>query len=220
VLDPGGGGVDARGCGIRYAPPAILRRYAIVSCIALSALATAWFGTRELVPRLGDAMARSMVPLASSLVTPRSTATGTDTDQSPGDGRDPVDAPSDGVGHRSRGSDQAAAAIDIPSERLARLSAQQLRGVSAVDAVDASGRAIGARLRGVGGLGVGLLDGDIVTSIDGHATTTVSDGTAAAMAAYASGEASAHATVLRGRRMVRVTVHIPARTPGSKRGGM
>ncbi len=104
-------------------------------------------------------------------------------------------------------------AIDIPANHLARLTAKQLRGVHATDAVDPAGRPIGARLHGVGGLGVGLGDGDVVTSIDGHATPTADDATGAALGAYASGEATAHATLLRGGRTVQVTVHIPSRSP-------
>ncbi len=75
---------------------------------------------------------------------------------------------------------------------------------------------MGARLYGVGALGVGLADGDVVTSIDGRATPDVTTATGAAMGAYASGEAVAHATVLRAGRTLLVTVHIPPRTSTPK----
>ncbi len=101
--------------------------------------------------------------------------------------------------------------IDIPADRLAKLTEKQLRGVGASDAVDASGHAVGARLRGVGRLGVGLADGDVVSSIDGRATPTAAEATGAAMGAYASGEATVQATLLRGGRTVVVTVHVPGR---------
>jgi hypothetical protein len=197
----------------------IARRAAVVSFLVLGALATAWVGTRALVPRLGDAMARTAATMAGALLVPPGPATtATDLDPAPADAMNPADGGSYGAAaDRSGDPGRAPAAIDIPRERVARLGARQLRGISATDAVDASGRPAGARLHGVGGLGAGLRDGDVVTSIDGRPTTNVSEGTAAALRAYASGEATAHATVRRGARTVRVTVHLPARDVGHER---
>lgn len=70
---------------------------------------------------------------------------------------------------------------------------------------------MGAKLHGVGGLGVGLADGDVVTSIDGRTTANADDATTAALGAYMSGESTVHATLLRAGRTLRVTVHVPAR---------
>jgi hypothetical protein len=208
----------------------IVRRVVIFSLLALGALATVSLGTRVLVPRLGDAMAKGLGTVANSLAAPRgSMAALSDAQPSATDGVDgaeaaeldpPVEATASHPGGRPRRSrDPAAgvAAIDIPRDRVARLSAQQLRGISATDAVDANGHALGACLHGIAGLRVGLNDGDVVTSIDGRATATVNDATAAAMAAYASGEAIARATVRRGGRLVQVTVHIPLRETSSRR---
>jgi hypothetical protein len=208
----------------------IVRRFVILSLLALGALATVSLGTRVLVPRLGDAMAKGLGTVAASLATPRGSGTAlSDADPSVADGVDGAEAleldPRDeaaashpgGIPQRSRDPAARIAAIDIPRDRVARLSARQLRGISATDALDTSGHAFGARLHGIGGLGVGLTDGDVVTSIDGRATATVNDATAAAIAAYASGQAVAHATVQRGGRIVWVTVHIPVRQTSSRR---
>ena len=84
---------------------------------------------------------------------------------------------------RSAESERARAGIEVPRDRVARLDARQLRAISATDAVDASGHPVGARLRGVGGLRVGLSDGDVVTSIDGRPTANADDATIAAIGA-------------------------------------
>jgi hypothetical protein len=81
--------------------------------------------------------------------------------------------------------------------------------LSAVDALDAEGNKSGASLSGVEALGVGLDDGDVVTSIDGRVTRDVSTALAAAVQAYGSGRDTARATVRRGDRTVPVVVHIP-----------
>jgi len=104
--------------------------------------------------------------------------------------------------------------LDVPAERLARLTARQLRGIGATTALDAEGRPVGARLTGVGALGVGLADGDVVTSIDGQPTTTGDAATAAAFAAYASGNRAVHGRVLRDGQAITVTVHVPAPVTG------
>jgi hypothetical protein len=193
-----------------------VRRSAIVSLLVFGALATSWIGTRALVPRLGDAMAKSMATAAHAWLLPGAAAATTVTDP----GSAPAEADPRGNARSGRGGrpaarsvdpDRAPASIEVPRERVARLDARQLRAISATDALDASGHALGARLHGVGGLGVGLSDGDVVTSIDGRPTANAEDATTAAIGAYASGEASAHATVRRGDRTLRVTVHIPPR---------
>lgn len=186
--------------------------------LAVLALLTAGLGARVLVPRVGDGMASSFLVAAGALRPARPSST----DAGPlrvsaadapvtiaagsGDALSPGRAP---------GRATSGGGLDIPAERLARLTARQLRGIGASDAVDPTGHALGARLSGVGALGVGLADGDVVTSIEGRATPNATEATTAALASYASGEATAHATVLRGGRTLRVTVHIPARHPGA-----
>lgn len=91
-----------------------------------------------------------------------------------------------------------------------RLTARELRGVGWVTAAGAQGRPAGVRLSGVGALGLGLADGDVVTSIDGRPTPSFDDATAAGAAAWASGAHAAHATIVRGGETIAVTVEIPA----------
>jgi hypothetical protein len=183
------------------------------------ALATAGLGARVLVPTLGDAMARRIARVAAVIPVSSESDVTTDTGPVPSPAEQPPpDPPAPGrvaAGAPHSAAKVAASAVDIPADRLARLTAKQLRSLRATDAVGADGRAIGARLHGVGVLGVGLADGDVVTSIDGRATPDVTTATGAAMGAYASGEAVAHATVLRNGRTLVVTVHIPpkAATP-------
>lgn len=169
-------------------------------------------GFRVLVPQLGDAMAHRLLTVAASM--PRAEAAATsETDVVPTlePAAEPASTGGGDTGPAPSPMSGKVEAIDIPADRLARLTAKQLRGVHATDAVDPSGHPLGARLHGVGSLGLGLGDGDIVTRIDGRATATADDATGAALGAYASGEATAHATLLRAGRTVRVTVHIPAR---------
>jgi len=167
-------------------------------------------------------MARRIASLSAIIPATAADSTdfATDTDPVAPRGEQPVADPPDPGGHvGARHSSAKAApggAVDIPEDRLAHLTAKQLRSLRATDAVGADGRAIGARLYGVGALGVGLADGDVVTSIDGRATPDMTTATGAAMGAYASGEAVAHATVLRGGRTLQVTVHIPPRAATPK----
>jgi hypothetical protein len=186
------------------------------------ALATAGLGARALVPSVGDAMARRVARLTAVIPAPADSADcTTDTDPVPSRAEQPLaDAPDPGRGdagtHHSAPKGAAGGVLYIPADRLARLTEKQLRSLRATDAVNADGRAMGARLHGVGALGVGLADGDVVTSIDGRATPDVTTAAAAAMGAYASGEAAAHATVLRDGRTLLVTVHIPQKTATPK----
>lgn len=182
------------------------------------ALATAGLGARVVVPRLGDAMARRVAHLAAAV------STRTDeTEAAIGPEPDPVLAPAEPPvappppTHRRADKAASGGALDIPADRIAHLTEKQLRSLGATDAVGKDGRAIGARLQGVGALGVGLADGDVVTTIDGSATPDVTTATAAAMRAYASGETTVHATVLRNGHTLLVTVHVPAKRPSGRR---
>jgi hypothetical protein len=189
--------------------------------IVMLALATAGLGARMLVPKMGDAVASQVARLTAVIPAPGdSTDFATDTDPvaAPAEQR-VADSPDPGHDAGARHSSAKAAsggALDVPADRLARLTAKQLRSLRATDAVSADGRAIGARLYGVGALGVGLADGDVVTSIDGRATPDVTTAMGAAMGAFASGEAVAHATVRRDGRTLLVTVHIPQKTATPK----
>jgi hypothetical protein len=191
----------------------------VIACaLILIALATVALGARAIVPRMGDAMARHIGAVAAampSLAAPDAIGS-TDADPVTEEAADCLDVGSGIDGGPARGPRHATTpqVIDIPAERVARLTAKQLRGIDATDAVDDGGRALGARLRGVGRLVVGLADGDVVTGIDGRATPTADDATGAAVTAYASGEPAAHATVLREGKAWLVTVHIPLADAG------
>jgi len=185
--------------------------------LLLVGFATAGLGLRVIVPQLGDAIARKLEVVAAAVPTGEKQASAdADVASAPEPLADRGDAGGGGdkgPGHPpSQGQPgKKVEAIDIPADRLARLTAKQLQGIHATDAVDAAGQALGARLHGVAGLGVGLGEGDVVTSIDGRAIANADDATVASLGAYASGEATAHATLLRGERTIRVTVHIPSR---------
>jgi putative serine protease PepD len=191
-------------------------RLAIALGLAVAAMATAGLGARVLVPRVGDAMARRASVLAAAVPTgdPAADDPGPEVDLGPPVvvEAEPPDAGASMDAGRGVGSGRPAPseALDIPADRVARLTARQLRGIRATDAVDPAGRPVGARITGAGALGVGLADGDVVTSIDGRPTVNAADATGAAIGAYASGESVAHATLLRQGRTVRVTVHVPA----------
>jgi hypothetical protein len=190
--------------------------------MAVTPFAVVAIGARLALPRVGDAMARKLsaavavARAAPSLApAPSSVATSASADGAP-DGGDAVPKEA-GVSKQAKLGGRRIAkgnpgaskpgVVVISAERVAA-AIPQLRGIRATDATDA-GRAAGARLAGVGALGVGLADGDVVTSIGGRATPTVDDAMAAAMAAYASGASVVQGTVLRGGETIAVSVGIP-----------
>lgn len=192
--------------------------------LMMVALVTAGMGARALVPSLGDAMARRIEHLSAAFSAPAGPveltsvaeqASAEEEEQPPADR---PDAPrrADARARRPAAKAPSGGAIDIPADRVAHLTEKQLRSVTATDAVDGDGHALGARLHGVGALSLGLADGDVVTSIDGRPTPDVSTGTASAMRAWASGEAAAHATLLRDGRTFFVTLHIPRGSASSR----
>ena len=184
--------------------------------LLLVGFATAGLGLRVIVPQLGDAIARRLEVVAAAMPRaeePSSPDANVATEPEPLADRGDAGGSDGGSSHGPAQGAQAkkVEALDIPADRLARLTAKQLEGIHATDAVDATGHPVGARLHGVGGLGVGLGEGDVVTSIDGRAIDNADDATVASLGAYASGETTAHATLLRGEKTIRVTVHIPSR---------
>jgi S1-C subfamily serine protease len=194
---------------------------AILLALAL-ALPTASYVGRAAVPRIGDPIARQIARIAAALPAPTASMVVETTigipaplhDASPAD---PSPRPHpNGRTAPSAPKRSSIATIEIPAERLAPLTEKQLRGLRAVDAVDADGRALGATLSGVGALRLGLDDGDVVTSIDDRATPDVSSALAAAVKAYGSGRDTTRATVLRGGRTLFVLVHIPRPASGQK----
>jgi hypothetical protein len=166
-------------------------------------------GARALLPRLRDAAVGGVVQLATMHVPTEVDSAAPAVVQDPA--AEPPDAPGTGAGApapRPR-TQQIAGGIDIPEDKVARLTEKQLRSLRPANVIDADGTASGVRLHGIGAFGVGLADGDIVTSIDGRPTPDVSTGMDAALRAWASGESAAHATVRRAGRTLLVTVHVP-----------
>jgi hypothetical protein len=175
---------------------------------------------RALVPRITAAMVRPLVALASILspVAPGPTPAGPALSVSPW--VEPSHAPAPtlaGPPLKRQLRESSPPHIVVPKERLLHLSADQLRSVGWATVVGPRGRAAGVRLSGVAPLGVGLVDGDVVTSINGRATPTEDDATAAGTAAWVSGALAANATVLRGSQTIAVTLELPAREGGHDR---
>jgi hypothetical protein len=71
-------------------------------------------------------------------------------------------------------------------------------------------------LSGVSALGLGLADGDVVTSIDGRPTPTGDAATAAALGAWGAGQGQVRGTLLRDGQTIGVTVHVPVVDAGSR----
>lgn len=195
------------------------RRTALILAILALAVVGAGLGARPLVPRIRDAMFRSLARVAVGVTEARAgtMAVPTEVDSAaPAVAQDPAEplaAPGIAAGTPAlqprAPQAQAAGAIDIPEDRVAHLTEKQLRSLRPANVIGADGAAAGVRLHGIGALGVGLTDADVVTSIDGRPTTDLSTGMDAALRAWASGESVAHATVRRAGRTLAVTVHVP-----------
>ncbi len=100
--------------------------------------------------------------------------------------------------------------LRIPEAQVSRALGAGLDGVRGRTARDTEGRAVGVRITGVGRLGVGLADGDVITSIDGTKTPDEESATAAALAAIGRGARSVSGTLLRGNDTINVVVELPA----------
>jgi hypothetical protein len=175
-------------------------------------------GARLLVMRIGDAMARklerfaSLVPVGAGApggapcVPDRITANHPDPPPVEGARSVPVTRGRAALRRRAPSTE----ALVISEARLRRLTASQLRGVGWATVERPEETPAGVRLSGVGALGLGLADGDLVTSINGRPTPSYDDATAAGAAAWASGARAAHATIVRRGETIAVTVEIPA----------
>ncbi|HEX8793410.1 MAG TPA: hypothetical protein VF765_20850 [Polyangiaceae bacterium] len=198
-----------------------MRRARTALILTTLALAVAGVAARPLAPRLRDAMFRGLVRLGVVVAEARAGTMTVPTEVDPAapavveDPAEPLDEPAPAIGAGAPApaprpkAPQAAGAIDIPEDRVAHLTEKQLRSLRPANVIGADGAAAGVRLHGLGALGLGLADADIVTSIDGHPVSDVTTGMDAALRAWASGEAAAHATVRRAGRTLLVTVHIP-----------
>jgi hypothetical protein len=191
----------------------------LVAVLGLAPFALVTGGSRALVPRIGDAVARAAVewvptpcPVDRAPV-PSAQPPALQTSTAPAPvaseravSRRPLGAPSS---PRKRVS--SAARLVIGVDRVSALTANQLRAVHWANVADAQGRAAGVRLSGVGGLGVGLADGDVVTSINGRPTRTDEEAISAGTSAWSSGVRWVEATIARGGAPLLVTLHLPAR---------
>lgn len=197
-----------------------MTRFVVPFLTLALAIGTGTLAGRAAVPSVGDAVVRRLARLTAALPAPVESAVAVAPLPAPAS-PEPAPAPPPPARPRNVRAASSArpspeAALEIPADRLARLTEKQLRSLGALDAVDAEGNAAGAALSGIGALGVGLDDGDVVTSIDGRATRDVSAALAAAVQAYGSGQGTARATVRRGGRTLPVVVHIPRSAPGPK----
>ncbi|MFO0675554.1 MAG: hypothetical protein U0169_03410 [Polyangiaceae bacterium] len=82
--------------------------------------------------------------------------------------------------------------------------------VEVLPAVDESGASVGVALRGIGKYGVGLRDGDVVTSVDGRPVRDLESGVLAASAALQRGAPEVSGVLLRDGRYVPVVVAVPS----------
>jgi hypothetical protein len=101
--------------------------------------------------------------------------------------------------------------VVIAAERLAALTANQLRAVHWATVTNSAGERGGVRLFGVDSLGLGLRDGDVVTSINARPTRTDEEAVSAGASAWSSGASWVEAVVTRGSQTLSVMVHLPAR---------
>jgi hypothetical protein len=190
--------------------------------LALAPFVLVAIGARLLVPALGDSMARKMAELASAAprdVPTESAAVAVEVlpagQEAADGGGPPAEAAASVLPRSGAGGRAGRPNIDVPADRLARLTERQLRGIGAATVLGQDGKPAGARLSGVGALGVGLADGDVVTSIGGRATSTADEATAAALDAWSAGPHAETATIVRGGEALAVTVHVPAVDAGS-----
>jgi len=170
----------------------------------------AGLGERALVSTLAAGMARSMTDVAAAIdgFVASASRDRPAAAPAPEDAETPDDA-ARGELRRAPSGAPGRATIVVPARRLLRLTAHELAGIDARPAVDASGRTEGLSLRGVQLLGLGIHEGDIVTSIDGRPVATKETAIAAAVSAWKSGERFAHAVLLRHGLPVAVSVEVP-----------
>jgi hypothetical protein len=196
-------------------------RYVI---LALAPFPLFAIGLRLIVPKLGDSIADTFTKVAPH----RASASATSSD-APAEASVPWTMPIEAADDAGASIDRPAplrardagsgkrGALFVPARRARELAPIAAQSVHGAEVSDADGKPLGVRLFGVGALGVGLADGDVVTSIAGAPTLTVADATSAIVAAAApptdghTKKVSAH--VLRatkdGPMSIVVTVEVP-----------
>lgn len=103
-------------------------------------------------------------------------------------------------------------AIHIPAKVVVKFG--QAQSMHTTPAAGPEGGIRGVRLSGVSGSG--LVDGDVVTEIEGSAINDPSDGVLAVVAAVQAGKKVISATVERNGTPIHVTVEVPSSIPGAK----
>ena len=116
--------------------------------------------------------------------------------------RAPADAGSDAA------SGEAGASAERPTDAL-HVPARAVRAAIQKGTVSGDAAPGGVRLRGVSGLGAGLADGDLVTSVEGTPVKTPEQIADVVAAAVLGGQKHVHGVVRRGDRVIAVTVEIP-----------
>jgi hypothetical protein len=154
---------------------------------------------RSAVPAFGDRIARRLASIAAVL-RPAPTAP-----------RMPV-SPSilHDVASSAAGPAGPGAAVHVPAATIERALFDNGAHIHARWSGAEDGAPPGVRLTGVSALGVGLRDGDIVTSIEGAPAVDAETATDAALEVIARGSPVLHATVQRGDQVLALTADLPA----------
>jgi hypothetical protein len=163
---------------------------------------------RSAVPAFGDRIARRLASIAGVLRTAPSTP------------RMPLppstlhDAASGAVSPAVPG-----ATVHVPATAIERALFDNGAHIHARWSGAEDGAPPGVRLTGVSALGVGLRDGDIVTSIEGVPAPDAETATDEALEVIARGSAVLHATVQRGDQVLALTADLPAAAPPETQAG-
>jgi hypothetical protein len=106
-----------------------------------------------------------------------------------------------------------AAVVYVPAATIRRALDDYAAHVRGRSTRPQDGEPPGVRLTGVSALGVGLRDGDIVTSIEGAPAPDAETATDTALAVIARGGTVLHATVQRGDQVIPLTADLPSAAP-------
>jgi hypothetical protein len=134
-------------------------------------------------------------------------------DDAPGTAEDVPDAAAHGVvlakkGHRAKPTASAGPSVFVPASVVLRLArARAVPGSRPVPAT--SDRPGGVRLSGVGALGVGMQDGDVITEVAGRAVQSEGDVASIVIAALGRRTSQLSAVFYRGKSRGSLVVEIP-----------
>lgn len=194
---------------VKHRRPLLLLAAPFVATLLLS---RAWASA------LGDSVAAELVPLARAL-TPAPDAGFIGPPEPPieatplptaGDAgaRDAAKAPRSSHEPADGGAGDAGTSADAPTEAL-YVPARVVRAAIQRGSVIGEPAPGGVRLRGVSGLGAGLVDGDVVTHVMGSKVATPEAIADVVTPAVLGGERHVTGIVRRGDRVIAVTIEIP-----------